>query len=61
MTVWTATKETPKELVDMARVLLSAVGEQIQVMVGAPLFPFPHNTNLYSYNGSFEDDTCSDR
>ena len=34
MTVWTATKETPKELVDMARVLLSAVGDQIQVMVG---------------------------
>jgi pyrroline-5-carboxylate reductase len=31
MTVWTATKETPKHLVDKARVLLSAVGEQIEV------------------------------
>ena len=31
MTVWTATKETPKELVDQARLLLSAIGDQIEV------------------------------
>lgn len=31
ISVWMATKETPKELVEKARFLLSAVGEQIEV------------------------------
>jgi pyrroline-5-carboxylate reductase len=31
MTVWTATKETPKEYVEKAKILLSSIGDQIEV------------------------------
>jgi pyrroline-5-carboxylate reductase len=31
MTVWTATKETPKDCVERARILLSSIGDQIEV------------------------------
>ena len=31
MTVWTATHDSPKEVVDMARAFLSSIGDQIEV------------------------------